>query len=104
MVNSGSLHYEVVRASSSDLIRRMFTFLSVFRSAHKVTEVKVGAEEVNVSYSDPENQTCKIRSKTFSHYTIVHHCFVDVSISGRADLVDDNIKKRDLWTDSLKAW
>lgn len=28
----------------------------------------------------------------------------DVSISGRADLVDDNIKKKDLWNDSLKAW
>ncbi len=28
----------------------------------------------------------------------------DVSISGRADLVDDNIKKKDLWSDSLKAW
>lgn len=28
----------------------------------------------------------------------------DVSISGRADLVDDNTKKHDLWSDSLKAW
>jgi len=28
----------------------------------------------------------------------------DVSISGRADLVNDNTKKKDLWSDSLKAW
>jgi general stress protein 26 len=28
----------------------------------------------------------------------------DVSISGRADLVDDNTKKKDLWSDSLKTW
>ncbi len=28
----------------------------------------------------------------------------DVSISGRAHLVDDNTKKKDLWSDSLKAW
>ena len=32
------------------------------------------------------------------------HFLLDVSISGRADLVDDNIKKKDLWNDSLKAW
>ena len=32
-------------------------------------------------------------------------CFYsDVSVSGHADLVDDNTKKRDLWDDSLKAW
>lgn len=28
----------------------------------------------------------------------------DVSITGRADLVDDNTKKADLWSDSLKTW
>ena len=28
----------------------------------------------------------------------------DVSISGRADLVHDNTKKKDLWSDSLKTW
>ena len=26
--------------------------------AHKVTEMKKGSEEVNVSYADPENQSC----------------------------------------------
>ncbi len=30
--------------------------------------------------------------------------FIDVSISGRADLVNDNTKKKDLWSDSLKTW
>ena len=30
--------------------------------------------------------------------------FADVSISGRADLVNDNTKKKDLWSDSLKTW
>ncbi len=28
----------------------------------------------------------------------------DVSISGRADLVHDNTKKKDLWSESLKTW
>ena len=26
--------------------------------AHKVTELKKGSEEVNVSYADPDNQSC----------------------------------------------
>ncbi len=65
--------------------------------------MKKGSEEVNVSYADPENQSC-----LYYNYTVIifriFFVLKDVSISGRADLVDDNIKKKDLWSDSLKTW
>ncbi len=34
-------------------------FIHYFVLAHKVTEVKKGSEEVNVSFSDPDHQSCK---------------------------------------------
>ena len=71
--------------------------------AHKVTEVvRKGSEEVNVSYADPEKQSC---SYLFHTFLLTIFIFIeDVSVSGRADLVDDNTKKKDLWNDSLKTW
>ena len=37
-------------------------------------------------------------------YSLLLSASIDVSISGRAHLVHDNTKKKNLWTDSLKAW
>jgi general stress protein 26 len=47
------------------------------------------------------NHVCIYRKILF---IIFSFCLQDVSISGRADLVHDNTKKKDLWSDSLKAW
>ncbi|CAF0896565.1 unnamed protein product [Adineta ricciae] len=80
----GTLHSRPMVNKQADSFHGELWFFTQ-RSAHKVTEVKKGSEEVNISYADPENQSY-------------------VSISGRADLVDDNTKKRDLWSESLKAW
>ena len=98
MVNFGFLLNEVVRLFLEQII-----FLIDLWIAHKVTEMKKGSEEVNVSYADPENQSCK-ELFTVKFLEWIRFLFVDVSISGRADLVDDNTKKRDLWSESLKAW
>jgi len=82
--NDGTLHSRPMINKQADSVHGELWFFTQ-RSAHKVTEVRAGSEEVNVSYSDPENQAY-------------------VSISGRADLIDDNIKKQDLWSDSLRPW
>ncbi|UJR33876.1 hypothetical protein I4U23_021297 [Adineta vaga] len=80
----GTLHSRPMVNKQADSFHGELWFFTQ-RSAHKVTELKKGSEEVNVSFSDPEHQSY-------------------VSISGRADLVDDNTKKQDLWNDSLKTW
>jgi len=80
----GTLHSRPMINKQADSFHGELWFFTQ-RSAYKVAEVKEGSREVNVSYSDPEHQSY-------------------VSISGRADLIDDNTKKRDLWNDSLKAW
>ncbi len=53
-------------------------------SSHKVSEVD-RHHQVNVSFSDPEQQ-----------------CYV--SVSGTAELVRDPAKIRELWQPELKAW
>jgi hypothetical protein len=56
MVNFGFLHSEMVRYELLNgclLIAELFFVL-----AHKVTEVQKGSEEVNVSFSNPEHQSC----------------------------------------------
>jgi len=80
----GTLHSRPMINEQADSIHGELWFFT-HRSAYKVTEVNKGSQEVNVSYSDQEHQSC-------------------VSISGRANLVDDNTKKKDLWNDSLKTW
>ncbi|CAF1458128.1 unnamed protein product [Adineta steineri] len=80
----GTLHSRPMVNKQADSFHGELWFFTQ-RSAHKVTEVKKGSEEVNVSYSSPELQSY-------------------VSISGHADLVDDITKKKDLWNDSLKTW
>ncbi len=53
-------------------------------SSHKVTEVEAH-HQVNVAYANPDD-----------------NCFV--SVSGRAALVRDRAKIRELWSPLLKAW
>ena len=53
MANFGFLHTEVVK----EFLRKFhFSFYDIL--AHKITEMKKGSEEVNVSYADPDNQSC----------------------------------------------
>jgi hypothetical protein len=56
MLNFGFLHNEVVRFILQKFPSYLFLVL-----AHKVIEMKNGSEEVNVSYADPENQSCLYR-------------------------------------------
>ncbi|CAF2331459.1 unnamed protein product [Rotaria sp. Silwood2] len=80
----GTLHSRPMINKQADSFHGELWFFT-HQSTHKITELKKGSEEVNVSYSDPDHQSY-------------------VSISGRADLVDDSTKKKDLWDDSLKIW
>ncbi|CAF2469127.1 unnamed protein product [Rotaria sp. Silwood2] len=80
----GTLHSRPMINKQADSFHGELWFFT-HQSTHKITELKKGSEEVNVSYSDPDHQSY-------------------VSISGRADLVDDSTKKKDLWNDSLKIW
>ncbi|CAF0725136.1 unnamed protein product [Rotaria sordida] len=80
----GTLHSRPMINKQADSFHGELWFFT-HRSTHKITELKRGSEEVNVSYADSD-----------------HHSYV--SISGRANLVDDNTKKKDLWNDSLKIW
>ncbi len=41
--------------------------LVVWFVAHKVTEMRKGSEEVNVSYADPDNQSCLYLQKDAFH-------------------------------------
>ena len=55
-----------------------------YANSHKVHEIQA-RPQVNVSFSDPKDQTY-------------------VSLAGRAELVQDKEKIKELWTPSLKAW
>jgi hypothetical protein len=63
MVNkqADSFHGELwffTQRSGKIFIKKIQIFQSCIL-AHKVTELKRGSEEVNVSYSDPEHQSCR---------------------------------------------
>ena len=55
-----------------------------YANSHKVHEIEV-KPQVNVSFSEPKEQTY-------------------VSLAGRAELVRDKDKIKELWTPSLNAW
>ena len=55
-----------------------------YANSHKVHEIET-RPQVNVSFSSPKDQTY-------------------VSLSGRAELVRDKAKIKELWTPALKAW
>ena len=55
-----------------------------YANSHKVHEIET-RPQVNVSFSSPKDQTY-------------------VSLAGRAELVRDKAKIKELWTPALKAW
>jgi general stress protein 26 len=55
------------------------------KSSPKVKEVKQNLDQVNVSYSDPNKMSF-------------------VSVSGKAELVDDKAKLKELWSSYLKVF
>ena len=55
------------------------------RSSPKVQEVKQNLDQVNVSFSDPNKMSF-------------------VSVSGKAEFVDDKAKLKELWTPMLKIF
>lgn len=55
------------------------------KSSHKVEEIQQLLDQVNVSYSDPNKMSF-------------------VSVSGKAELVDDKAKLKKLWSSYLKVF
>jgi len=80
----GTLHSRPMASKQADSFHGELWFFTK-KSSHKIKEVHKGSEQVNVSYSDPDNQSY-------------------VSISGVADLIDDKVKSKELWTDYMKTW
>lgn len=81
--DDGSLH-SYPMSKSGEINSEATLWFFTYAASHKVTEVE-HHEQVNVSFSSPEQQRY-------------------VSISGTSELVKDRNKMRELWKPELQTW